>query len=337
MTTATEAERRKAPRLDAAHPIILEWQARGGELHRARGTTRDIALGGVYCYMERALAAGAPVEFDMVVPGALVGGSPRKLRCRGRVLRSEPAEEPESGEPESGAHGYGVAVTIETSEVVEVLEPTVDAERHRIYARIVPATPIQAEYPGMRSGVRDLSLAGAFIEDERPLPVGRLFKLRLSSAHFSAEIEVDAVVRRVEPHVGMAVEFVALTAEAKKCLQAIVERGGPWRGPQEAFPSEAWQSEEGQAVPVKLDEVVEFVRQRAARALPQLEIVACHYRISDRLFSLHLRDAVSKAELLLPISERWVRDCRVDADCTQMDRAFHFASRILDLKPPPES
>lgn len=327
MSTATEAERRKAPRLDASHPIILEWQTPRGELHRARGSTRDIALGGVYCLMERPLAKGVPVEFDMVIPAQLAGGNPVKLRCRGRVLRSESA----------GERGFGVAVTIETSEVLEVLEPTVDAGRHRIYARIVPPAPIQAEYPGMRSGVRDLSLAGAFIEDERPLPVGRLFKLRLSSSRLPTEIEVDTIVRRVEPHVGMAVEFVALTKEAKKTLQEIVEQGGPWRGPQDVFPSETWQTEGGQAETVKLDEAVAFVRQRAAQLLPQLEIVGCHFRVSDRLFSLHLRDSASKAELLLPVSERWVRECQVNGDCSHMDRALQSASRILDLKPPTQS
>src|SRR3970282_1963841 len=139
-----EPDPRKGQRRDATHPIGLEWQAGAGDLHRARGTTRDIALGGVYCYVERPLASGEPVEFDMVLPGELGGGSPRKLRCSGRVLRSEKA-------PERG--GYGVAVTIETSRVLAVLEPTIDITKRRVYARIIPPASLQAEYPRLRSAV----------------------------------------------------------------------------------------------------------------------------------------------------------------------------------------
>jgi len=322
VSKTAEAERRTAARLDATHPIILEWQSREGDLRRARGTTRDIALGGVYCYVERPLGKGEPVEFDMILPGQLADGSPRKLRCTGRVLRSEKADQ-----------GYGVAVTIESSEVLEILEPTVDVSRQRIYARIVPSAGLQAEYPGMRSAVRDLSLAGAFIEDERPLPMGRVFKLRLASAAAGAEIEVDAVVRRVEPNVGMAIEFVALSKEAKQTLRQLVEQGQVWQGPQAAFPSGEWAAAAGDQSSAALEEAVAFIRQRAAEQLRGLEVVACHYRVGDRTFSVHVRDPVSRAELLLPISDRWVADCRAGGDCTHMERALASASRLLDLKP----
>lgn len=315
-------ERRKGTRVPAEHPVILEWQTREGEIHRARGTTRDMALGGVYCYLERPLAAGTEVEFNLVFPAQLAGGNtPLKLHCIGKTIRSEKA----------GQRAYGVALSIDSSEVMEALEASVDPGVHRIHARIVPPVSLQAEYPGMISAVRDVSLAGAFIEDERPLPVGRVFKLRLTSEKLDKEIEVAAVVRRVEPHVGMAVEFVALTPEAKKTLEEIVAGGRPWRGPQEAFPSEGWQVAEGQKG-TSLNEVIEFVRGRAAQATPQLEIVACHYRAGSKVFSVHLRDPVSQAELLLPISERWVNECHAGGDCSHMDRALGSASRILDLR-----
>ena len=321
MAKAEVDERRKGQRLDATHPIVLEWQAGAGDLHRARGTTRDIALGGVYCYVERPLASGEPVEFDMVLPAELAGGNPRKLRCTGRVLRSEKAE----------GRGYGVAVTIETSRLLAVLEPTMDVATHRIYARIIPPVSLQAEYPGMRSAVRDLSLAGAFIEDDRPLPIGRIFRLRLASPTLGAEIDVDAVVRRLEPHAGMAVEFVALGKDARKTLEELVQQGGAWRGPEQAFPSAEWATP-GEKGGVTLDEAVAFVRERAAKLLPGLEVVACRYRAGDRVFSLHLRDPVSRAELLLPIGESWVRECR-GGDCEHMERAMGSAARVLDLKP----
>lgn len=325
VTEPSGAERRKAARLAATHPVIIEWKTQEGEIHRARGTTRDIALGGVYCTLERPLPSGVPVEFNLVFPGQLTGeGHPLKLRCTGHTLRSE----------QTGQRTYGVAVTIEQSEVLEALDASADPGHHRIHARVVPAATLQADYPGMTSVVRDLSLAGAFIEDHRPLPVGRLFKVRLSSDRLASEIELAAIVRRVEPQVGMAVEFVALNQEAKETLQTIISKGRPWLGPQEIFPSEAWPQEGEQPAAGKLEDAIAFVREQAARVLPRLEILACHYRVGDRLFSLHLRDPVSQAELLLPISERWVRECQGNGDSTHLERALGTAARILDLKSP---
>lgn len=325
MSSPSEVERRGEPRIAAAHPIVLEWESGEGEFHRARGTTRDMALGGVYCFLERPLERGTAVNFSLVLPAELTRGNPLKLRCKGRVLRSE----------RSGQRAFGVAVSVDSSEVAETLSQTDDAGRQRIYARVVPSATLQAEYPGMRSVVRDISLAGAFIEDDRPLPIGRIFKLRLSSDRLPTEIELAAVVRRSEPHVGMAVEFVALDRQAKETLGEIVQHGRPWRGMEEVFPTAAWRAaESGEAAP-KLAELTEFIRQRAADALPQLEVVACHYRVGDCQFSLHLREPHSQAELLLPISERWVAACREGEDCTEMDRVFGSASRILDLPPPP--
>ncbi|MFQ5817017.1 MAG: PilZ domain-containing protein [Terriglobia bacterium] len=322
MAAPAETDRRAAPRSAAQHPISLEWQTKKGEFHRARGITRDITHSGVYCFLEHRLPAGVPVEFDLVIPGAVTGANPQKLRCRGRILRSE----------EAGDQGFGVAISIETSEVLETLAPTADASRQRLYLRVVPPTPIVAEYPGMRSVVRDLSAAGAFIEDERPLPAGRLFHLRLSSERLPTEIEVAAVVRRSEPQMGMAVEFVGLSQQAKHSLRELVGRGSPWRSLAEAFPSRAWQGVEGK--PASLDQVKEFLRQRAARALPQVEILDCFYRVGDRLFSLHLRDAASKAELLLPISERWVQECQQDGDSLHIDRALDSAASFFGFIQP---
>lgn len=84
------------------------------------------------------------------------------------------------------------------------------------------------------------------------------------------------------------------------------------------------------------DEVCEFIRRRAAGALPQLEVLACHPQERDSFCYLHLRDPFSKAELLLPVSGLWVEECRVGGDCSRLDRAFESAAEILDFKPPSE-
>lgn len=82
------------------------------------------------------------------------------------------------------------------------------------------------------------------------------------------------------------------------------------------------------------DQVKEFIRRRAARALPQFEILACFPQGNDSLFSLHLRDPSSQAELLLPVSGLWVQDCQLRGDSYDLDRAFDMAAKILDFKPP---
>ncbi|MFQ5777260.1 MAG: PilZ domain-containing protein [Terriglobia bacterium] len=326
MKAPVKTERRNSPRLDVAHPISFEWQSREGEFQRGRGTTRDIALGGVYCFLDRPLPVGQEVEFDVILPGQLAGGNPAKLHCRGRILRAEKVE----------GRGFGIAASIESCRVLATLARTANAARQRLFARVAPPSLLVAEYPGMRSAVRDLSLVGAFIEDERPLPVGRLFDLRLCSDKPPVEIVLRAIVRRVEPQVGMAVEFVALSPDGKKQLQEILGQGRSWDSEQAAFPSEGWRPLAGEAEPVQLEAAKEFLRDRAARALPQVEILGCYYRVVDRLFSLHLRAPFNQVELLLPLCESWVHESQQGGDSSHLDRALGSAARILDLSPAEE-
>ena len=82
------------------------------------------------------------------------------------------------------------------------------------------------------------------------------------------------------------------------------------------------------------DQVKEFIRRRATRALPQLEILACFPQSNDSLFFLHLRDPFSQAELLLPVIGLWVQDCQLRGDSSGLERAFDLAAKILDFKPP---
>lgn len=212
MTGPLPGERREAPRLTSSLPISLEWQTEGDELRRVRGTTRDVTRNGVYCFVEEPLAPGLPVGFDVLFPGELTAGDPLRLRCRGRILRSE-------------SHGrrFGVAASIQSHTVVETPEPVAESDR-RGHTRIQPNSAVVVEYPGVRSVVRDLSLTGAFIEDERPFPMGRMMDLHLRVDGQGTEIEVKAIVRRVEPQLGMAVEFVALSQQANERLREIVEK-----------------------------------------------------------------------------------------------------------------
>ncbi len=85
---------------------------------------------------------------------------------------------------------------------------------------------------------------------------------------------------------------------------------------------------------VSQDEIRKFILRRAARALQQLEILACFPQSNDSLYFLHLRDPSSQSVLLLPVSGLWVQDCQLGGDSYGLDRAFDMAAKILDFKPP---
>lgn len=61
-----------------------------------------------------------------------------------------------------------------------------------------------------RAPLRDLSMTGAFIDDDLPFPVGQPIPLTIWLNENEA-IEVEAVVRRASRGRGLGVEFVGMT------------------------------------------------------------------------------------------------------------------------------
>ncbi len=206
LTARTWQDRRGSQRVALASPIRIEWFPIGGDLLSTRGLARDISSAGLYCYIDHPLAIGMEVEFDIPFPSGLTGAEPLMFRCRGKVLRTERLRAK-----------HGIAILIKSRHLIEA------GELHRRgYARVF--TSVVAEYAGLRAEVRNLSLSGGFIEDYDPLPVGREIEIHLKGQELRGEIIVQAVVRRVEPHVGMAVEFVALSADSERRLRESLER-----------------------------------------------------------------------------------------------------------------
>ncbi len=80
----------------------------------------------------------------------------------------------------------------------------------RFCARIHLQHPLTGEYHHYRIPVQDLSLTGAFIEEDLPLSVGQTFPLTIW-LHEHEPIEVEAVVRRAARGHGMGVEFVGMS------------------------------------------------------------------------------------------------------------------------------
>ncbi len=208
MSSGEQSDRRAGLRVMASLPILFEWQALAGELCRVRGTTHDVSLGGVYCYLEQPLAPGLPVLFHVVFPAELDASESLNFHCTGSVLRTA-----------SLGRRFGVAASIESRQAIETGAGEYD---RRFRPRVMPFASIPVHYLGHHLAIRDLSPAGAFIEDERPLPVARTVDMVIGGAGVLAEVSVRAIVRRSEPHNGMAVEFVAVGKEANDRLQHFV-------------------------------------------------------------------------------------------------------------------
>lgn len=211
-TFSVVGRQRLDPRLAASLPIMVEWQTQTGMTCRARGTTHNIALGGVYCYLEQPMATGVSGRFHIALPGELTGGDPGNLRCTGRVLRCE-----------NLGRRFGIAISIEGRQAIANQLPASGPNR-RAYVRVPARTMIPVVCPELRALIRDLSLASAYVKDDRPFPVGRAIDLHLGDDGVLPGIPVMAVVRRTEPPIGMAVEFVAVSKEANHHLQEFLER-----------------------------------------------------------------------------------------------------------------
>ena len=88
----SNGERRQALRYSLELPV---------EVAGACGRTRDFSASGVYFETDRAVTAGAPVRFSLLLGRVSPGGRPLRLNCEGRVVRTE-----------SGKGRLGVAVAI---------------------------------------------------------------------------------------------------------------------------------------------------------------------------------------------------------------------------------
>lgn len=85
------------------------------------------------------------------------------------------------------------------------------AHKARFCRRMRVSQRVTAEYHhSYRAPVRDLSLTGAFLDDNLPFPVGQPIPLTIWLNDNEA-IEVEAVVRRAARGRGLGVEFVGMS------------------------------------------------------------------------------------------------------------------------------
>jgi hypothetical protein len=123
-------ERRRNSRLRLQVPILLRWR-NGSQMCEARATSRDVSSHGVYFELPDTIKDGTTVEIEMTLPSqtALAGSS--KVRCVGRVQRSE---------QEEGANS-GMAVSINRYEFIYPPQRKPERETPRFNSPKVAANP----------------------------------------------------------------------------------------------------------------------------------------------------------------------------------------------------
>jgi c-di-GMP-binding flagellar brake protein YcgR len=69
-------------------PIKLPVEVRAEEAAKLQAETKDISAGGVLFYMDKAMAVGSRIEFNISLPAAVLG-TPNDVNvlCMGRVVR----------------------------------------------------------------------------------------------------------------------------------------------------------------------------------------------------------------------------------------------------------
>src|SRR5262245_4161095 len=92
---------RRSARVLLMQPVSLRVTNNGNKAIHA--TTRDLSASGVFLYSDKEIAAGSPVEIDLVWPEEFCSSEPIELRGWGRVVRVEPGSFP-------GTYGVGVAI-----------------------------------------------------------------------------------------------------------------------------------------------------------------------------------------------------------------------------------
>ncbi len=121
------------------------------------------------------------------------------------------------------------------------------AADRRLSQRVSAETGNYASYRGGPGKIRDLSQEGVFIEDQDPLSVGTSSEFNLHLGNES--VPVRGVVRSSIPEVGLGVQFVQVSPQARENLERYVNTLAQ-------FPGEAGkQPENGRRVWVEIDKL----------------------------------------------------------------------------------
>ena len=85
-------ERRTAQRFRIKLPLTVRWSA-GTVAEEARTESRDVSSRGVYFFLPKEVKNGSSVEIVLTLPHEITLTGPVRVRCTGRVQRSDEKKE----------------------------------------------------------------------------------------------------------------------------------------------------------------------------------------------------------------------------------------------------
>src|ERR1700704_264882 len=91
-TSLTGSERRTTQRFSMRLPLTVRWTT-GAAVGETSTESRDVSSRGVYFFLSKDVREGSPVEILLTLPNEITLAGPVRVRCLGRVQRTEPREE----------------------------------------------------------------------------------------------------------------------------------------------------------------------------------------------------------------------------------------------------
>jgi hypothetical protein len=90
------SERRLSRRFQIKLPMTVRWTS-GIAVGEAETESRDVSSKGVYFFLPKQVSHGSPVEIILTLPHEITLAGPVRVRCLGRVHRTEAGGEGTSG------------------------------------------------------------------------------------------------------------------------------------------------------------------------------------------------------------------------------------------------
>src|SRR2546430_5761253 len=91
-TSLTGSERRTTQRFSMRLPLTVRWTT-GAAVGETSTESRDVSSRGVYFFLSKDVKEGSPVEILLTLPNEITMAGPVRVRCLGRVQRTEPRDE----------------------------------------------------------------------------------------------------------------------------------------------------------------------------------------------------------------------------------------------------
>src|ERR1700674_3844277 len=88
----TGSERRTTQRFSMRLPLTVRWTT-GAAVGETSTESRDVSSRGVYFFLQKNVKEGSAVEILLTLPNEITLAGPVRVRCLGRVQRTEPREE----------------------------------------------------------------------------------------------------------------------------------------------------------------------------------------------------------------------------------------------------